>query len=298
MQIEKDLLFDLAQKSDIDLVGAVDLKLFAEMGKKLSVFKNIPMAFFSGKLSDRFDASKEWSKTKGIISFALSYNSSLDLNCFDKEHLCISKASYGKDYHVVLKAKAENFMQKFCKIYPCEYKIYADTGLLSDRALAYCAGIGFYGKNNFIINERFGSFIFLGHILIDIKLEAHTEPLQRKCGQCEKCLRACPQKAYEKGKPLNFEKCISYLTQRGKPYFETNYIYGCDVCQNVCPFNAKAPRDLHEEFLPDFESVCINFDEIESMSEELFYRKYGECALCWRGIKTLKKNAQTVKSRS
>ena len=99
MQIKKEFLFGLAQKVGIDIIGVVDLKLFAEMKEKLLPFENIPMAFFKGKLSDRFNVAGEWSEAKGIISFALSYGSSLNINGFDKHHLYISKASYGKDYH-------------------------------------------------------------------------------------------------------------------------------------------------------------------------------------------------------
>lgn len=298
MQIKKEFLFDLAHKVGIDIIGVVDLKLFAEMKEKLLPFENIPMAFFKGKLSDRFNVAGEWSEAKGIISFALSYGSSLNINGFDKHHLYISKASYGKDYHEVLKNKAEKFMEEFCRTYPCNYKIFVDTGLLSDRALAYCAGLGFYGKNNFIINDKYGSFIFLGHILLDINAENRAEPVKEKCGKCEKCLKACPQKAYEKGQLLNFENCISYLTQKGRPYFETNYIYGCDICQDVCPFNKCAPKDLHAEFLPQIENVRMDFNDLEEMREEEFQRRFGESALSWRGLKTLKKNAQTVKTRS
>ncbi len=298
MQIKKEFLFNPAQKTGIDLIGVVDLKLFEKMREKLLPFENIPMAFFKGKLSDRFDIKKEWSEAKGIISFALSYGNSLNLNAFDKHHLYISKASYGKDYHEVLKAKAEKFMEEFCKTYPCKYKIFVDTGLLSDRALAYCAGLGFYGKNNFIINEKFGSFIFLGHILLNIDVENTVEPVGEKCGQCERCLKACPQEACKNGHPVDFEKCISYLTQKGRPYFKTNYIYGCDICQDVCPFNKHAPKDLHEEFLPQIENIRLDFNDFEEMGEEAFRQRFGDSALSWRGLKTLKKNAQTVKTRS
>ncbi len=296
METKEDFLLNLGEKCEIDLVGVVDLAKFSNFFAEIAFPMDVPMAFFNGKLSDRFNIANEWPQTKSIISFAMSYNSSINFNCYDKSHLLISKASYGQDYHSVLKEKAKKMMTLFSQRFPCNYKIYVDTGFLSDRALAYCAGIGFYGKNNFIINEKYGSFIFLGHILTDIKLECSSEIAQNKCINCNKCINVCPQNAYTKGYPVDFEKCISYLNQKGKKYSNTNYIYGCDICQSVCSFNLNAPMDLHKEFLPVIEDIFIKPSDLENMDEEDFKVRYGTSALAWRGLKTLKKNMQTIKS--
>ncbi len=292
-----DLLKKLAEECEIDLIGIVDLNLLDEIKSTLPISNDEALAFYSGSFSDRTDITKAWHNARGVISFALSYNTKLTDNAVDSDCVRISKASFGTDYHKVLKAKAETLMDKFCEVYECQYKVFVDTGVLSDRLLAYCAGIGFYGKNHFIINEKFGSFIFLGHILTDIELNNKVTAAECKCGECDKCIKACPCGAYDNDISLNYSKCISYLNQKGWEYPKTNYIYGCDICQNVCVFNKNAPKDIHEEFYDSIDNVIVKIDDIMDMSKEDFDLRYSSKALAWRGLKNLKKNCKTILNR-
>lgn len=291
------LLSMLANECGIDLIGIVDMQLLEKVKLDLEGLNSFPLAFYRGNFADRTNVKKAWEETKGIISFAMSYNTSLSDGVGESGFVRFSKATFGLDYHSVLKGKAEMLMNKFIEKYPCNYKIFVDTGVLSDRLLAYCAGLGFYGKNHFIVNEKFGSFIFLGHILTDIELASTVEPADCMCGDCNICIKICPENAYDNELAVNYEKCISYLNQKGREYDKTDYIYGCDICQNSCPFNINAPKDIHSEFSENIDNVIVPISDIIDMNEEAFEKKYAKSAMAWRGLKTLKKNCKTVLSR-
>jgi epoxyqueuosine reductase len=223
----------------------------------------------------------------------MAYYSKVDYPQDGKKRGIISIASYGEDYHTVLKRKAEELMTEVTKECPMNYKIFVDTGVLSDRALAYSAGLGFYGKNNFLINETYGSFIFLGHILVDEPLMCFVMPEKSKCGGCEICHKACPNGCYGE-KMLEYERCISYQTQKGILSDSKGYLYGCDICQLACPYNSSVAENLHEEFFADAEFAYPVLENIISMEKEDFQVVYGQSALSWRKLSNLKKNAENV----
>ncbi len=291
--LTNNILLDIAPLVGIDLAGIVDLWTFEDFGKKVKENDIGGLAFFDGKLSDRFDYKSVWPQCRGIISFGMAYYSEVKPINDGKKRGIISIASYGEDYHTVLKRKAEELMAEVTKICPMNYRIYVDTGILSDRALAYCAGLGFYGKNNFLINETYGSYIFLGHILVDEILNAFVIPQENKCGGCEICHKACPGGCYGE-KMLDYERCISYLTQKGLPHNSEGYLYGCDICQSVCPHNDGIPKSIHEEFRATQEEVYPAVEDILAMSKKDFSRIYGQSALAWRRLSTLKKNAENL----
>ncbi|MBR6801543.1 MAG: tRNA epoxyqueuosine(34) reductase QueG [Eubacteriaceae bacterium] len=291
--LTNDILLRAAEKVGIDLAGIVDIWAFEDFGRKVKENDIEDLAFFDGKLSDRFDYLSVWSETKGIISFGMAYYSHVPHPADGKRRGIISTASYGEDYHTVLQRKAQELMDEITKECPMNYRIFVDTGNLSDRALAYCAGLGFYGKNNFLINEKYGSYIFLGHILVDEMLTRFVMPLENKCGGCEICHKACPNGCYG-DKMIDYERCISYQTQKGNISDSKGYLYGCDLCQVSCPHNIGIPSGLHEEFSADAEFAYPELEGIISMEKEDFSRIYGKSALAWRRLGNLKKNAEAV----
>lgn len=295
--LTNDILRSAAEKVGIDLVGIVDMWAFEDFAKKVRENDIEALAFFDGKLSDRFDYKSVWDEAQGIISFAVAYYSHIPFSDDGQKRGRISIASYGEDYHTVLKHKAEMLMQEVTKESPMNYKIFVDTGVLSDRALAYSAGLGFYGNNNFLINEKFGSYIFLGHILVDVPLMSFVMPVENKCGGCEVCHKACPGGCYGE-KMLDYEKCISYQTQKGIPADTKGYLYGCDICQLVCPYNKGIPERLHEEFSADYDFAYPVLEDISRMTKEDFSRIYGGSALAWRRLSNLKKNAENILKKS
>lgn len=156
-------------------------------------------------------------------------------------HGSVARYAWGRDYHQVLNEKLETFAAQLREAFGGEYRWHVDTGPLMDKALASRSGLGWYGKNTNILTEQFGSFLFLGEIVTSLKLEADA-PLDRNCGACRLCAVACPTGALGPDYSLDATKCISYLTIEHRSSIPRelrpligSWVFGCDICQDVCP---------------------------------------------------------------
>lgn len=213
----------------------------------------------------------------------------------------ISKYAFGQDYHTVAKNKLEqigDFLKDSIKDF--QYQAFADTGPLADRYLAYLAGLGFWGMNTHIITEKYGSYVLIGYILNNYPFEP-DRPLDQTCVQCGKCINACPGGALLGNFALNPLRCRSYITQKKGKLSEHeieilrkhHLVYGCDICQDVCPHNMDARHTIMQEFVDD----CIhkvNYDDIKGISNREFKRKYQDKAFSWVGRKVLLRNMELM----
>jgi len=182
---------------------------------------------------------------KSVICLGKLYNTSAE---YDDPP--ISRYAWGRDYHDVLRSGLGNIVERLNAIESFKWKICVDTAPLLERSYARLAGLGWIGKNTCLINEPLGSWFFLGEILTSLELEPDSPPPDR-CGSCTRCIQACPTQALVPdgdGWTLDSRRCISYLTieMRGPFSAETKeeigrHIFGCDICQEVCPWNAHAP---------------------------------------------------------
>lgn len=283
----------------IDIIGFTDAEPLSRIQDYLVDRKDnlIATEFEEKDLEKRINPKLTMPNCSTIIVIGLSYNVDYTAKCDYKIKGALSKSSWGIDYHRVLRLKIENLIKEIKKEIDFEYKYFVDTGPLVERELAYKAGIGYYGKNSSIINDIYGSFIFLGYILTDIKLKSFDVPIDEKCGDCDLCLKACPTGALNSPYRLNARKCISYLTQTKD---DIDYelmrkmgikIYGCDTCQKVCPKNKKAKHSSHSEFIPDITKGFVDIEELMEMSNKGFKEKYGHMSGSWRGRNILKRNS-------
>ncbi len=291
-------IIDKSKEVGIDLCGFTDPAPLTNIKDYLMYRQeNNRMTEFEEKNIDlRIDPKLTLPSCKSIIVLAISYNVDYDDKPAYKLKGKLSKSSWGIDYHRVLNDKIELLIYEIKKVADFQYKYFVDTGPLVDRELAVKAGIGYYGKNNLVINDDYGSSIFLGHILTDLELE-FNERQESKCGDCDLCLRACPAGALEEPYRINPKKCISYLTQT-KDKIPEEYrkkmgikIYGCDTCQLVCPKNKGIKKSCHEEFIPTITKGYMDLEELFQISNRQFKEKYGHMAGSWRGKNILKRNA-------
>ena len=201
----------------------------------------------------------------------------------------ISRYAWSRqDYHeavLVPLRKVEAALREACGAADVVTRSYVDTGPIVERVVAKYAGIGWIGKNTCIINQKLGSWLFLGVILTSLDLAsldlAAMEPAPDRCGTCTRCIDACPTEAFIAPYRLDSNKCISYLTieKRGAIPEEIRsgigrHVFGCDICQDVCPWNRKAPATKAEEFQPRQELVNPSLEWLAEMSEEEFRRAF------------------------
>jgi epoxyqueuosine reductase len=194
---------------------------------------------------------------RSIICLAMFYNGPEPRSTeFDEVgRAWISRYAWGEDYHEVLKKRLGDFVRELLEIEMFEYKICVDTAPLLERSYAREAGLGWIGKNTCLINEGKGSWFFLAEILTSLDLEA-DRPAPDRCGSCTRCIDACPTVALTP-EGLDARLCISYLTielradipEPLRPLMG-NHVFGCDICQDVCPWNRKAPVTRDAAFAP------------------------------------------------
>lgn len=197
----------------------------------------------------------------------------------------IASYAWGVDYHGVMTPKLEE-LTRWLKAEagePVENRVYVDTGALLERDHAESAGIGFTGKNTMLIAPRRGSWLFLGELLTTLTLTPdEASSSTPSCGRCVRCLNACPTSAFPKPYVLDARRCISYLTIELKGWIPRelrplmgNWVYGCDICQEVCPFNRFAPREAYEGFVPkSWDNSAPRLVELLAMGEAEFAERY------------------------
>ena len=193
---------------------------------------------------------------RSVISLALSYNTGEPHPSNGQPRGKIARYAWGDDYHDVIKKRLRTFAEKLPEIAgrPVRTRIFVDDGPMNDRAAAARAGIGWFGKNTNILTQTHGSWVFLAQVITDITLNSDA-PLKKTCGQCSLCIPACPTDAIVAPYVIDNKRCISYLTieLRGAIPRELrplvgDWVFGCDICQDVCPVNRKAQGSLEPAF--------------------------------------------------
>lgn len=298
----KQEIIDYSKEIGIDKIGFASADVFSELRERLRRQQelNYQSGFEKGTIEERTEPARLLPEAQSIISIAIAYPSRIknQIRSTKEERRGIfARASWGIDYHVVLRDRLEKLSNFIKEKYPdAVNKVMVDTGELSDRAVAERAGIGFSGKNTSIITKEFGSFVYLGELITNLPF-IPDDPVTDSCGDCRKCLDACPTGALVQGGQLNAQRCIAFLTQTKDFLPEEfrskigNRIYGCDTCQQVCPYNKGVDFHLHPEFEPDPEIAKPKLKPMLRMSNREFKEKFGHLSGAWRGKKSLQRNA-------
>lgn len=209
----------------------------------------------------------------------------------------ISKYAYGKDYHVILKDKLHSLYNYLQSIIPdLQGRAFVDTAPVMDKVWAQKAGLGWIGKNTNLINTKSGSYIFIGELIVDVELDYDT-PIKDYCGTCRKCIDACPTGALTEPYRIDASKCISYLTIEKKgelpPAYQNKlnkWIFGCDACQDVCPWNQKAKPHQSEELEPHPDLLKFKDKDWVNLTKEKFNELFRKSAVKRTKYTGLKRN--------
>jgi epoxyqueuosine reductase len=196
-------------------------------------------------VAKRLDVRQAWPEARSVISVAMSYRTHDE---WDMERMGgIARYARGVDYHDVIPGRLRQLLAWLQEQTPCEGKVYVDTGPVLEREWAQRAGLGWIGKNTLLMSREFGSYVLLGELLVDIELPPDEPHLEQYCGTCTRCMDACPTQAIVAPHELDAGRCISYHTIENRKLAPIelresfqDWVFGCDICQEVCPWNGKA----------------------------------------------------------
>lgn len=254
------------------------------------------MGYMARNMDKRLDPRLLFENARSVISVLLNYFPSEKQT--DPDAPVLSKYAYGVDYHFVMKEKLSELL-KFVQseIAPCQGRCFVDSAPVLDRAWAARAGLGWIGKNTNLISTHHGSFFFIGELIIDLELPADNQLVRNHCGNCTRCIDACPTKALIAPYVLDARRCISYQTieKRGEidpelsGKFE-NRVFGCDICQDVCPWNLKSEPHNEPAFSPNPKLMELTRSEWAEMNEETFNQLFRKSAVKRTKYEGLKRN--------
>jgi len=295
----KEEIINLAKEIGISKIGftTADDFDYLEKSLRLAVEEGRNSGFEHKNIEERIKPKLSLDSAKTIISIAVAYPHKLKQQPQKTSYKRgkFTPNSWGLDYHYVLQDKLDRLARGIEALTAdFEYKGMVDTGALVDTAVAQRAGIGFIGKNGLVISKEFGSYMFLGELITNLDIEP-DQPVDYGCGDCNRCVTACPTSCLIGDGSMNAKRCLSFQTQdKGVMDLEfrkkiKTVIYGCDICQICCPYNKGLDNPLATEIDPDLSHPeLLPFLEL---SNGQFKEKFGHVAGSWRGKNILQRNA-------
>jgi len=261
------------------------------------------MAWMDRWRDKRIEPGELLPNARSVVSVALNYftpNEHEDQPGIGK----ISRYAWGDDYHDVLKEKLYELIRHINDEAPnANGKVCVDTAPIMDKAWAVRSGLGWIGKSTNLITTDLGSWVFLGEIILDVELDYDEQIIVDHCGSCTACIEACPTDAITEAYVVDARKCISYATIElrnetlpdefdGKLH---GWIYGCDICQDVCPWNRFEKPSAETRFEPRLGETSLDLDTIEQLTPESFAERFRKSAMKRTKISGLKRNAEAVR---
>ena len=287
-------LQEVCKQLHIPVVGTTSWPLPNEARQILC--ESNPCPFTAADLDERLMGTPDFMPRSAIVClfpYHVPYRGATNL----------ARYTWATDYHLVVTDYLQRLVDELSSTNPSElFSIHCDTSPLADRYMAYLAGLGFYGKNKCFINPIWGSYIVIGTVLTTLEFEPNT-PMTETCLGCNRCISACLGKCLDHNE-FKYDTCKSYLTQKKGDLTNNEQsiikksplVFGCDVCQEVCPHN----KDLPTTPIVEFQSIepYVDIEELESISNKEFKAKYGHRAFSWRGKKILIRNNKYIDSKT
>lgn len=304
MMIPSSRIKEKARELGFDLCGIAPADDFPELSfldEWLSRGYHASMAWMARNAGRRADVRQVVAGARSVIVTGTLYNTDRPYTRdLPPDVARISRYAWGEDYHDVLKARLDALVawMREQSPEPFDARAYVDTGPVQERVYAQYAGLGWIGKNTCLINPELGSWLFLGEIITTLTLEPDTQGLEQ-CGSCTRCLEACPTGALVEAGILDSNRCISYLTieHRGDIPEEFHasigaHIYGCDICQEVCPYNLPAPTSSDAAWQPRQGLDLPRLVELQQRSDEELRRLLKGTAMTRAKVAGLRRNLE------
>lgn len=260
------------------------------------------MSYMENHFDKRLDPRLLVAGAKSVISLGLNYYT--EENQVDPEAPKLSMYAYGEDYHSVIKSKLKTLLESInAQIGEVHGRAFVDSAPVLDKAWAKKAGMGWIGKHTILISKQKGSYFFLAELIVDLELAYDSPMLTDHCGSCTRCIDACPTEAIVAPYVVDGSRCISYLTIELKNEIPTefqgkldNWMFGCDVCQQVCPWNRFSVPHQESAFEPQLDLLGMNKQDWEEITEEVFSKVFSKSAVKRTKFSGLKRNIAFLKS--
>lgn len=301
------LIKQKAEKFGFQSCGISKAEFLEEEASRLEAWLNKgyhgEMKYMENHFDKRLNPTLLVDGAKSVIS--LSYNYFPKVKIDEINNFKISKYAYGEDYHEVIKDILKNMVAELQEeIGEFGFRVFVDSAPVLEKAWARKSGIGWVGKNANLITKKHGSFYFLAEIICDLELE-YDLAVTDHCGSCRACIDACPTQAIVSDKIVDGSKCISYATIELKneipDYFNgkmDDWMFGCDVCQDVCPWNRFSAPTLQEKFAPNFQKLNFRKNEWKELTQELFSEIFKKSAVKRTKFSGLMRNINLLKDHS
>jgi epoxyqueuosine reductase len=301
MDLTNEIVIEKGKDLGFDLIGFAPAEELVKETEKLKEWLdkdfNAEMKYMENNFEKRRNIKNILPSAESVISLGMNYYTPGKYSN-DKSKGKISRYAWGKDYHLLIRKKLDRLIAELKEVdKDFEAKAYVDTGPVMDKAWAVRSGIGWLGKHTNVINKEYGSWFFIANLITNFKF-SYSIPIADFCGSCTACIEACPTGAIADEYVLDAGKCISYLTienkneipEKFKGKFE-NWIFGCDICQDVCPWNKKFAQAASEkEFYPVNENEEVSLREILYLTQEEFSKKFSGSPVKRAKLSGLKRN--------
>jgi epoxyqueuosine reductase len=299
-KINNQVVTEIAKSLGFDLVGFAKAEVLED---EILLYESwllnnfhAKMNYMTKNLDKKKDVTKILPTVRSVISLGMNYYKKSDFSDLPSGAGKVSRYAWGKDYHIIIKEKLKQLEYELKEIDEnFEAISYVDTGPVIDKVWAVKAGLGWMGKHTNIINRNIGSWFFIANVFCNQEFD-YSNPIADFCGNCNACIEACPTEAIIAPYVLDSNKCISYQTIENKEDIPEDlknkfgdWAFGCDICQDVCPWNQKFEI---ETSLPEFEPInkFLIFREIDKMSENDFNTKYKDSPIKRSKLKGIRRN--------
>lgn len=288
--LHRSEILSAAMSAGFDLCGMARCRYLSE---RESVFErwlengfDSSLEYMRRNIDKRFDPSRLMPGAKSVIVCAVSYKNEIS-DGYDAAADTPKIASYAcaADYHVTIKEMLNKMAESLRVVCPdIRYRRFTDSAPVLEKAWAVEAGLGWIGRNSLLVTPRYGSFVLLGELITDAEIDRYDAPYTADgCGNCRRCIEACAAEAIQPERIIDTRRCISRITVEKSEEIEPEklhgWVFGCDCCQNVCPYNRKAPQHTCREFDISLDPRSITAAQWAEMSEEEFGKIAGHTPL-------------------
>ena len=300
--ISQKIIIDTAKDVGFDLVGIVRAEHIQEeynyFNKWILEGNASSLDYLNRNIEKRFDASLLVEGSRSVIVCAISYLSPYSRGYAEECRTKVASYALARDYHITIKEMLTTFAERLKEHYPTlQYRAFTDSAPLAEKSYAKRAGLGWIGRNSLLVTPTHGSMLHLGELVINEEVDTYNTPMEGVgCGECRRCIEACPNGAILENRTIDTRRCISCRTiereTEGAAIDLDGWIFGCDACQVVCPYNKRAPLHTNTKFDPLYDPTALDSAAWLKMSKEEFKAMAGTTAMTRAGLERIQKNIE------